>query len=378
MKVIHITTVPQSLIFLQNQLKYFQSKNIDVHLITSPGEKGEEFAEKEKITAHFIQMTRAITPFRDLLALLKLCMLFAREKPQIIHAHTPKAALLSMLAGFILRIPNRIYHIHGLYYMSASGSKRRLLKLLEKLTCLLATEIYVVSFSLQDFAIQEQLTTHQKSQVIHNGTINGIDAKNRYNPLHYKQKRKEIRQALHINDDAFVIGFVGRLVIDKGIQELVNAWKTLQNRLDIEIHLLCVGEEECDKTSLLLDQIRLEKRVHLIGFVDELAPYYAAMDVLALPSYREGFGSVLGEASAMQIPVIATNIPGCLDAVQHNKTGQLVEVQNVKELVQAIEYYLLHRNIRKKHGIAGRKRVEQLYQPEQVWHAMYEQYMRLR
>ena len=218
-----------------------------------------------------------------------------------------------------------------------------------------------------------------KIKVLLNGSINGIDADKIFNPsLFNKKVRIEMRNKYKIPEDSLVIGFVGRVVRDKGIIELINAWEVLYKE-EGNVHLLIVGPFETHDPLPQKLQKRLLKDpfIHVVGFVNSTSSFYSIMDILVLPSYREGFGLVAIEAASMKLPVIATNIPGCIDAVQDGITGTLVPPYNVLSLTKVIRMYIKDVALRKKHGQAGRKRVIREFQQQKMWEALHEEYLRL-
>ncbi|MCI5165707.1 MAG: glycosyltransferase family 1 protein [Candidatus Electrothrix sp. GM3_4] len=376
MKLFHVVTVPESLFFFRGQVRFMEERGIEVHVIASSGQLLDIFSKNEGVAVHPVEMLRAISPLRDIIAIWRICILFKHYQPDIIHAHTPKGGLLGMLAAFFSQTPVRIYTVHGLPYVTATGIKRTLLRLTEKISCSLAHKVFCVSHSLAKQLQDEKICSSKKIRVIHNGSINGADAIGHFNPERFN--KKNVRASLGIPDDTLVIGFVGRLVKDKGISELFNAW----NRLRAEkknLHLLLVGHFE--KKDAVDEHIQLQltadSRVHMTGYVNDPAQYYAAMDVLAFPTYREGFGLVGIEAGAMELPVVATRIPGCVDSIVDQKTGILISPGDADELFDAINLYLCNQELRRTHGKAGRKRVLLQFQPKEICEDLHRKYIEL-
>ncbi|ORJ55878.1 glycosyltransferase family 4 protein [Geothermobacter hydrogeniphilus] len=376
-KLLHVATVAQSLYyFLDGQARYMQEQGANVHCVSSPGELLELFSEREDVPVHGIEMARAISPFKDLVSLWRLCRLIKELRPDIVHAHTPKGGLLGMISAFLMRVPVRVYNVHGLPHVTATGFKYRLLCLTEKISCALAHRVFCVSVSLAAQVRDEKLSSHDKVQVIHNGSINGVDALVRFDPE--KHDAGSLRDSLDIPRTALVVGFVGRLVKDKGIMELIASWDILREKFS-DLHLLLVGPFE-DKDSIPVaakQKLESDERIHLIGHVDDPAPYYAVMDVLSFPTHREGFGLVAIEASAMRVPVVATCIPGCVDSVSDGVTGTLVPKCDADALEKALSTYLVDPLLRSKHGVAGRKRVLEDFQPSTIWKDLHNEYIDL-
>jgi glycosyltransferase involved in cell wall biosynthesis len=378
-RLVHITTVPESLTFFHGQVGYLKGRGVDVWALSSPGELLNRFAVREGIRVHGLEMPRRIAPLRDLATTVRLWRWLRKLRPDIVDAHTPKGGLLGMLGAWLARVPVRVYHMHGLPLMTATGLKRELLRSAEKVSCLLAHQVLCVSASLREAAVAEGLCRPDKIAVLHHGSINGVAAETAFNPAHVGDTvRAAVRQRYGIPVDAEVIGFVGRVVRDKGLVELAEAWQAL--RADSpELHLLVVGPfEPQDPLPLDVEQLlRTDPRVHLTGINWDTPPLYAAMDVVVLPTYREGFGVVIIEAAAMELPVVATEVPGCVDAVEDSVTGTLVPQHDAVALTEAIRRYLLDPELRRRHGRAGRERVLREFRQEDIWEAIYAEYRRL-
>ncbi len=378
-RLLHITTVPMSFKFFEGQVAYMKDQGFEVHALSSPGAFLEEFAEREQITAHSVEMLRQISPLQDLKAILRLCRRIRKIRPTIVHSHTPNGGLLGTIAAWLTRTPIRIYHIRGLPLMTAKGNKRRLLWLSEKIACLLAHRVLCVSHSIREVAIAEKLCSPHKIKVLLGGSGNGVDAIGRYNPDRLtNSEHQAIRSEYGIPETALVIGFVGRIVRDKGVHELIQAWKMLRDEFP-NLHLLVVGmlETQDPVDSDVVDILQNDDRIHLTDRQWDTPPFYAAMDLLVLPTYREGLPNVPLEAAAMRLPVVATRIPGCIDAVQDGVTGSLVPPYDGEALANAIRCYLLDSSLREDHAIAGRNRVLDFFRQEKIWEALEQEYVDL-
>jgi glycosyltransferase involved in cell wall biosynthesis len=378
-RVLHLTTVPMSLTFLRGLAGYLRQDGFEVHALSSPGPELEAFRDGEGVRVYGIEMRRRITPLRDLRAVAAIVRVLKRVDPRIVHAHTPKGGLLGMIAAALAGVPVRIYHMRGLPMMGATGPRRLLLRWTEMIACRLAHRVLCVSRSLREVAIDERLCPAEKIVVLGGGSGQGVDAAERFDPDRLGNAvGRETRSRLGIPASAAVVGFVGRLVRDKGIVELAEAWSELRTRLP-EAHLLLVGPWEPQDPVPAEVQARLESdpRVHLAGMDWDTPALFAAMDLVLLPSYREGFPNVPLEAAAMRLPVVATRIPGCVDAVQDGVTGTLVPPRDSRALAEAALAYMRDPDLRRRHGEAGRRRVLLEFRREVIWGALHREYMEL-
>lgn len=374
MAVAHVTTVPLSLVtHLSGQIAYVRSCGFAIHVITSPGPELDAFGEKERIPVHAIPMARAITPLRDLLALWRLWGTLRRIRPEIVHSHTPKGGLLGMIAATLAGTPVRVYHIRGLPFVTATGFRRRLLRLSELASCTLAHRVLAVSHSMRSIAVEEGLCPAEKVKVILGGSGNGVDTE-RFRPAR-DDARQTARADRGIPADALVIGFVGRLTREKGICELERAWRALRQD-EPRARLLLIGwiEAQDAESREAVAALRADSRVHLTGPVPDTARLYPAMDVVALPTYREGFPNVALEAAATALPIVATSVPGCVDAVEDGTTGILVPARDAEGLEHALRRYLSDPVLRARHGEAGRRRVMSQFRREAIWEGIVAEY----
>ena len=336
-----------------------------------------QFAIEESVTVHPVSMARRITPFRDLITLFQLWRLFRTFRPHIVHAHTPKGGLLGMLAARLAGVPVRIYHMHGLPFITATGLTRRILMATEAVSCRIASQVLCVSRSVRSMAVDLRLSPPGKIHVLLQGSCNGIDAEMAFNPHRLNvSERNETRRRYDIPADATVIGFVGRLARAKGLVELSAAWRILKKEHP-GLHLLLIGPEEPGDPPPpeVLDQLRADVRVHCVGENWQTRPLYMAMDILALPTHREGFPIVLLEAAAMARAIVATRVTGCVDAVLDGLTGTLVDPYNPEALAAGILAYVESPALRERHGRAARVRVRQDFSDKAMQAAIYRVYM---
>ncbi|MCZ8022787.1 MAG: glycosyltransferase family 4 protein [Cyclobacteriaceae bacterium] len=337
-KVLRITTVPISLkVLLQGQFRFMQQNGWEVLTVSAEGTEVQEIKEKEAVKHISIPLTRQISPLTDLVALWKLIRIINTFKPDIVHSHTPKAGLIGMLAAWLCRVPNRLHTVAGLPLMEYSGLKRLLLNTAEKLTYRFATKVYPNSFQLFEFIKNNLYQNSQKFRVIGKGSSNGIDIEY-FTPNKYiEDKANDIRFSFNIPPNAFVFLFIGRLVKDKGIIELVQAFDEVIKANDA--YLLLVGLFESDLDPLpqdILDKITNHPKIKLSGFQKDVRPFLMASNAFVFPSYREGFPNVVLQAACMEVPVIATNINGCNEIIEHERSGLLVKPKDSKELKVAM------------------------------------------
>ena len=227
-RLVHLTTVPGTLVFLEGQIGFMKERGLDVSIVSSPGEELAAFGREQAVPVFGVSMARQITPLADLRSLHAIWRHFRRLKPDIVHSHTPKAGLLGTLSAWLAGVPVRIYNIHGLPYMTASGTRRALLRATEQISCALANRVLCVSHSIRQVAIIDGLCAADKVAVLRNGPINGVDAIGQFDPVRLTDERASTRDHYGIPAGALVLGFVGRVVRDKGVGELVEAWRALR------------------------------------------------------------------------------------------------------------------------------------------------------
>ncbi|WP_239774428.1 glycosyltransferase family 4 protein [Tenacibaculum finnmarkense] len=376
-KIIRITTVPESLRGLLKGQHYFMSGNgFEVVGVSSNGEQLQEVAIEEQIRVKAIEMSRKITPLQDLKSLWQMYWFLKKEKPEIVHSHTPKAGTIGMMAAKLAGVPYRLHTIAGLPLMEATGKKRYLLNVVEKLTYACATKIYPNSKGLYDFILEQKFTSKNKLKVIANGSSNGINIEH-FNPKQVNEVVKtELKELLGIKHQDFVFIFVGRLVSDKGINELVSAFMQLNNKTEKSVKLLLVGSEERgldpldEKTIMLINE---DNNIISVGYQNDVRPYFSIADVLTFPSYREGFPNVVMQAGAMGLPSIVTNINGCNEIIEENINGFIIPVKNSDALYEAMLKMMLNSDMKLK----AREMIATRFEQKVVWDALLNEYKTL-
>ena len=378
-RLLYITTAPTTFVFFRGLFGFMKSRGFEVHCLSSAGPYLDDLADEEKVAVHAVKMRRRITPIRDLFALFALYRTIRRIKPHIVHSHTPKGGVLGMIASWLARVQIRIYHNHGLPFLTAKGFRRLLLRWSEKLAFKLSVQGLCVSRSVREIIVGDGVCAAGKVKVLHNGSFAGVEAENRFNPEKIgAEVRKEVRLRLGIPAGSLVIGFVGRIVRAKGIVELSEAWDHLREEFPF-LYLLLVGRIE-DKEPVptpVMNKLKLDARVRLTGRVWDVENLYAAIDILASPSYREGFGMVVSEAAAMRLPVVATRIPGSIDSVVDGQTGILVPPGDSIALRDALIRLISDPALRARMGEEGRKRILEKFHPEDIYMALFLEYKQL-
>ncbi|MCB0470377.1 MAG: glycosyltransferase family 4 protein, partial [Flavobacteriaceae bacterium] len=330
-KIIRITTVPGSLKgLLKGQLKFMSQYYEMIGVSSYHKEILEGLAEDEGVRVVPVNMTRQITPIRDLIALRQLYKLLKKEKPFIVHTHTPKAGTLGMIAAKLARVPHRFHTVAGMPLLESKGSKRKMLNFVEKLTYSCATKVYPNSKGLLEIIIDQKFCEASKLKVIGEGSSNGIDT-SYFDPYLFTEKDNSLlKESLGIENDDYVFIFIGRLVADKGINELVSAFNKLSSSNE-KAKLLLVGtfEEELDplkpETRQIIDQ---NKRILSVGWQEDVRPFLAISNMLTFPSYREGFPNVVMQAGAMGLYSIVTDINGCNEIIIEGENGTIIPVKN--------------------------------------------------
>lgn len=375
-KFFFVTTIATSLNFFKGQYQLL-SKDFEIKAISSDKERLEQIGKENEIDIHYIPMEREISLFKDFYSLICFICYFIKERPYIVHGNTPKGSLLSMIAAWITRVPIRIYMCHGLRYQGCGGFKRKLLMFMERISCKCATEVICVSHGIKEVLIEDKIT-NKTPVVIWNGSVSGIDTI-KFNPENFKNK-SSLRQQYNIDENDFVVTFIGRLVKDKGINELVEAINYLHTKY-ANIKLLLIGGFEntgnpvSDITKKIIDDSDF---IIATGPQQDIVPFLSITDLFAFPSYREGFGLSLMEAGAMGIPSIASNIPGCNEVVIDGKTGILIPSYSSQAIIDSIEKLYNNRELLNKIKSNCRNSIIERYEQNKLWQYYREFYLKLK
>jgi len=376
-KLIRITTVPISLDKLLSGQLNFMNQFYKVIGVSSEKEYLERIGKKENIEVCHVEMTRQITPVKDLISVYKLYKFLKKQKPFIVHTHTPKAGTVGMLAAKLAGVPNRLHTIAGLPLLEATGNKRKLLNFVEKVTYSCATKIYPNSFGLNKIIIQEKFCNPIKLKVLGNGSTNGIDTSFFTTEKYSTLEIASLKEQLKIQEDEFVFIFVGRLVGDKGINELIEAFSKLKTQ---NSKFLLVGPLETELDPLLpetLKSIEENPNIIAVGYQNDVRPYFAIANALVFPSYREGFPNVVMQAGAMGLPSIVTNINGCNEIIIENHNGLIIPVKNTMAIFEAMKELVENKVLYSKLKQNARKRIVDNYEQKVVWTAILNEYKSL-
>lgn len=345
-KLVIIVTVPVVLeTWLKGQSK-FLSNYYEVEIITAPSHTVPSIESYENVSIKTMDFNRQINFFKDIKVLMQLWLYLLKEKPLIVYTLTPKAGLLGMMASWLSGVKHRVHCVVGLPHLEAEGNRKKILTMTEKITYFFSSKIYCNSLNLKDIVAS---MTEKSVDVIGNGSVNGVDTEYFKDRLTSEEKT-QVLEKLGFKKDDFVITFVGRIVKDKGINELLNVFNELSVKYT-NIKLLLIGDykNESDPISTKSMQIIDENTsIKYLEFQEDVGTFMSISNLFVLPSYREGLPNVLIEAGSYGIPLVATNINGCNEIITHNENGILVNKKDEKDLSNAIEKFITDKEFYKK------------------------------
>ena len=388
MRLIRITTVPISLqLLLTGQFRYMTQNGYEVITVSADG-PGVEDVRKEGAEHIAVPFTRKITPLQDLRCLVQLIRVIRITKPDIVHTHTPKAGLLGMLAARICGVKVRLHTVAGLPLMEATGLKRRMLEVTEKVTYACAHKVYPNSKGLHDFMLQSLNVPAAKISIIGKGSSNGIDTSFFQMSEDLRARAEIVREEHGVGARDVLFTFVGRVVRDKGVVELVNAFRKLSDEVEStrstvdripNLFLLIVGAFEQDLDPLppdVMNFLRSDPRVIVAGFQKDIRPWLMASDVFVFPSYREGFPNVVMQACSLEVPCIVSDINGCNEIIRDHETGLIVPPKDTLRLKAAMQEMLDNPSTRLTYASRARQFVVDNFERKYVWEELRGEYHR--
>lgn len=369
-KIIRAVTVPQSLGFCREVMIKMRAMGYDMVAVTSPGPELDELRDKDGFHCVAVPMERHISIVNDLKSLMRMISVFRKEKPQVVHSMTPKAGMICMVAAWLTRMPVRIHTFTGLVWPTATGLKRKILMMTDWLTCACATHVIPEGQGVLN-DLKNGGITKKPMRVLGYGNVRGVDME-RFSPARFKATK---------NPDVFTFVFVGRIVGDKGINELVEAFVKLHDK-HRNTRLVLVGKYEheldpvSDKTRKLIDA---NDGIEACGpkYGDELLQMYVDADCFVMPSYREGFPNTVLEAGAMGLPSIVTDINGSREIIVNEKNGLIVPSKNANALYAAMERMLTDDKAREIMKSNARQIIESHFEKNFVQKCQIEFYERI-
>ena len=374
MKLFRITTVPISLkTLLKGQHRFMSQNGFEVIGVSSNRQELQDVQNDEGIDVVALEMTRTISPIKDIKALWNFYRLCKKEKPTIVHSITPKAGLLTMLAGKMAGVPIRMHTFTGLIFPTRTGVMQKLLIKMDQLLCWSATNIYPEGNGVKKDLIDYKIT-NKPLKVLANGNVNGIDLNYFSKDTITIEHQTQLKNELGIQPNYFVFIFVGRLVGDKGINELVQAFSKLQIP---NTKLLLVGPYETELDPLkdeTINEIDSNENIISVGFQKDVRPYFAISNALVFPSYREGFPNVVMQAGAMELPSIVSDINGCNEIVVEGENGTIIPVKNVEAIQKAMQKMMEDKEYYSKLKENARPMIQSRYEQSVVWNALLEEY----
>jgi len=371
MKVLHVFTVSSTAeVFFDGQFAYLSGKGHEIH-VASGTVLSPEFCARNDVRFHLMDIARRVDVRADFKVIRQLVKLMRNERFDAVFGHTPKGAMVAMMAARLAGVRHRVYYRHGLVYTTARGMRRCVFKTVERLTGFLATRIVNVSASLGKTAVGDRLNRADKQCVLGAGSCGGIDTRGMFNPGSVTEEALDkVRRELSIGKDDFVIGYTGRLCKEKGIRELIDGFrifKSMRPELNAKLFLSGAYDERDILPDAYKAQIRDDDSIIYTGFRDRsiMPLFYSLMDVFVLPSYREGFGMSVIEASAMKVPVLVSRSNGCGDTMMENVTGRHIDI--TAEGIAKGLCDMSDKELRGQFGANGRRFVQELFDETVIW-----------
>lgn len=378
-KLFRITTVPKSFGLLKYQLQFLNNQ-FDVTAVSSPGSELVEVAAREGVKTISLSMERKISILKDIISLVRMWKLFMEERPYIIHSHTDKAGLIAMIAGKLAGVPHRIHTYAGLIFPTSVGIKKYVLWSTDWITCFCATIAIPEGKGVKNDLIRSGIN-FRKLELVANGSLCGIDLSYYSKTAFLLAEAQKLRVKLGIDNDEVVYSFVGRIVKDKGIEELVHAFLKLVEKDKIQAHLLIAGDFDDNLypvDSFIHENIINHPAIHWLGFMKDVRPVFVASDVFVLPSYREGFPNVVLQSCALEVATIVTDINGSNEIIQNEVNGLVVPSKNADRLLGAMNELYFSSQKRMEFGSSGAKLVSERYNRQLIWDGLMDLYSSLK
>lgn len=379
-KIIRLTTVPLSLdLLIKGQPQYMSKMGFNVILSSAPGNEIGKVEMETGLKVNILPLTRTISPLDDIKALWKTYLFIKKECPEIVHTHTPKAGIIGMLASKLAGVPIRMHTVAGLPLLEAMGFKRKILNTVERITSWAATNVYPNSFTLKDIMVKGNLSPKNKLKVIAKGSSNGLDT-HHFSNNHFSANDLILQKnILGINENDVVCVFIGRIVKDKGINELLEAFNSLSESA-VNLKLLLVGTQEKELDPLSDHSLKIlneNKRIIQVEWQEDVRAFLAVSDIFVFPSYREGFPNVVMQAGAMELPSIVTDINGSNEIIWDGVNGLVIPVKDARTLEKAIKLLIANPEKRKKMAQNARPRIIDNYEQSFVWNCLLHEYIEL-
>jgi glycosyltransferase involved in cell wall biosynthesis len=379
-KLLRVTTIPMSLRYLlRGQPRWMSEQGIEVHLASADGQEISNIVEFEGVDHHIVPMTRAMTPLKDIISIWKMYQLLKREKFDIVHSHTPKAGFVAMIAARLAGVKIRLHTVAGLPLMTSSGLKKWMLTRIEKITYAMATKVYPNSLRLEEFILENVFRKASKFKVIGNGSSNGINLDFFSKDNISQQTIVDEQTQLGFKPSDFVFLFIGRIVGDKGINELIEAFVRI-NQMHPETKLLLIGPLETNLDPLKAETLSVISEhvgIKFLGYQENVNIYYALSQALVFPSYREGFPNVPLQAGAMGLPIIGSDINGCNEIVINEENGLLVKKKSVKDLEEKMQLLIEDEKILKRMSDKARLSISSRFDQIKLWSEIHNEYQLL-
>ncbi|MFC1462389.1 glycosyltransferase family 4 protein [Verrucomicrobiota bacterium] len=378
LKLARVVSVPIAFVHILKQLNYLVENGVDLHLVSSGGEFLDTVRKEVPCEHLCVDIRRDMNIWRDILAVLRLRRMFRCGGYQVVHSSTPKAGLLCAIAARLAGVPVRLHTFTGQRWVTLTGAARWIMRLCDRIIAALNTGVYADSPSQRQFLVDEGIVSADRISVVHKGCLGGVDFE-RFSAERLREQGGEAIGELGLNDTALRLVFVGRVTKDKGIAELVDVFSELA-AAGRDIDLILVGPFEQDLDALppeTVAMIERHARIHHVGLTPVPECYLSAGHVFCIPSYREGFGTVVVEAAAMGLPAIGTRIPGLVDSILDGETGLLVEPGNRAGLRDAIERFLEDRELAGRMGAKARERARSDFEYKIIAEKILAEYTRL-